>query len=65
MRPREEVPAARNGAPRDGEAAEMARYGIVRVPADTFHYRQYRYARLSDAVAQAKRDASAGPADPK
>ena len=63
MRPREEVPAAADDFPRDGEAAEMARYGIVRVPADTFHYRQYRYAKLSDAVAQAKRDGN--PADPK
>jgi hypothetical protein len=37
----------------------MARYGITRVPADMFHYGEYRYARLSDAVAQARRDADA------
>lgn len=48
---------------RDADA-EMAWYGITRVPADMFHYREYRYARLSDAVAQAKRDAKA-PAGPK
>jgi hypothetical protein len=35
----------------------MHRYGITRVPADIFHYREYRYARLADALAQAKRDA--------
>lgn len=39
----------------------MARYGITRIPADMFHYREYRYTRLSDAVAQAKRDANAAP----
>lgn len=44
---------------------EMASYGITRVPADMFHYRGYRYAKLSDAVAQAKRDANAASADAK
>lgn len=39
------------------EAELMARYGITRAPADQFHYRDYRYSRLSDAIAQAKRDA--------
>jgi len=34
---------------------EMARYGITRVPVDYFHYKQYRYTNLADAVAQAKR----------
>jgi hypothetical protein len=34
---------------------EMARYGITRVPIDYFHYKQYRYTNLADAVAQAKR----------
>ena len=37
-------------------AEEMAKYGITRVPADFFHYRQYRYTNLKDAIAQAKRD---------
>jgi hypothetical protein len=41
----------------EAEAAElMARYGITRVPADQFHYRSWRYSKLSDAVAQAERD---------
>jgi hypothetical protein len=35
---------------------EMAKYGIKRVPLDYFHYRQFRYTNLEDAVAQAKRD---------
>ena len=44
------------------EAAElMSRLGIVRVPADQFHYKGFRYTRLADAVAQARRDADAAP----
>ena len=35
--------------------AEMAKYGITCVPIDYFHYKQYRYTNLTDAVAQAKR----------
>lgn len=34
----------------------MAAFGIRRVPVDYFHYRQYRYTNLKDAVAQARRD---------
>ena len=34
---------------------EMAKYGITRVPIDYFHYKQYRYTNLADAVAHAKR----------
>ena len=34
----------------------MATLGIRRVPVDYFHYRNYRYTNLKDAVAQAKRD---------
>ncbi len=49
----------------EDSSAEMARYGITRVPADMFHYRQYRYAKLGDALAQAKRDASAASAETK
>lgn len=40
--------------PMSGE--QMARLGITRVPADQFHYREFRYGRLSDAIAQAERD---------
>lgn len=34
---------------------EMAKYGVVRVPVDTFHVGGYRYTNLADAIAQAKR----------
>ncbi len=45
--------------PDSAEAVEqMARYGITRVQTDQFHYKDYRYSRLNDALAQAKRDAS-------
>jgi hypothetical protein len=36
---------------------EMARLGIVRIPADYFQYREFRYTSLQDALAQARRDA--------
>jgi hypothetical protein len=36
----------------------MERYGISRTPADYFHYGQYRYTNLKDAIAQAERDRS-------
>lgn len=39
------------------DASQMAKYGITREPADRFRYKEYRYSRLSDAVAQARRDA--------
>jgi hypothetical protein len=35
---------------------EMAKYGITRVPVDYFHYREFRYTNLKDAIAQAKRE---------
>jgi len=35
--------------------AEIARLGITRVPVDYFHWREFRYTNLNDAVAQAKR----------
>ena len=62
MSPREE-PVEGGMRTQDAAGAEMARYGITRVPAETFHYRNYRYSRLSDAIAQAKRDADGAPAD--
>ena len=34
----------------------LERYGISRTPADYFHYGQYRYTNLKDAIAQAERD---------
>jgi hypothetical protein len=39
---------------------EMDRYGVVRVPADIFCYREFRYTNVQDALAQAKRDADSG-----
>jgi len=35
--------------------AEMALYGIKRIPVDYFHVGEFRYTSLKDAVAQAKR----------
>jgi hypothetical protein len=34
---------------------EMVKYGITRVAVDYFHYKEYRYTNLDDAIAQAKR----------
>jgi len=39
--------------------AEMRCAGITRVSTDVFHYREYKYTNLKDAMAQAKRDADA------
>lgn len=47
---RESYPAISSEA-----AEEMARYDITRVPVDYFHYGDFRYTNLKDAVAQAKR----------
>jgi hypothetical protein len=44
----------------NAESSEMAKYGITRIPVDYFHYREFRYTNLKDAVAQAKRDQGAG-----
>ena len=42
--------------PINSEVAEaMAKYGIARVPVDYFHYKEFRYANLDDAIAQATR----------
>ena len=37
-------------------AEQMAHYGIIRVPADQYRYKDFRYSKLSDAIAQARRD---------
>jgi len=39
--------------------AEMRSAGITRVQTDVFHYREYKYTNLKDAMAQAKRDTDA------
>lgn len=36
---------------------EMRKYGITRAPVDYFHYKEFRYTTLNDAVAEAKRQA--------
>lgn len=38
------------------DAAEMTRLGITNLPIDRFHYKDYKYTNLGDAIAQAKRD---------
>lgn len=40
--------------------AEMTRLGITNLPIDRFHYRDYKYTNLGDAIAQAKRDQEKG-----
>ena len=41
------------------ETAELERYGIVRVPAETFLWNGYRYTHVRDALAAARRAADA------
>lgn len=45
-------------SPEDTE--DMTKYGITRVPVDYFHYGEFRYTNLKDAVAQAKRQQHSG-----
>ena len=42
-------------------AEEMAKYGITRIPIDYFYYKEYRYTRLDDAIAEAKRQLQRRP----
>ncbi|WP_191060362.1 hypothetical protein [Geminicoccus harenae] len=48
---------------------EMAKYGITRVSVDQYHYKQYRYTHLNEAVAQAERELAGssvnGPPKPR
>jgi hypothetical protein len=44
-------------------AEEMVKYGITRVPTDYFYYKEYRYASLDDAIAQARRQPPAVPSN--
>ena len=37
------------------DPAELERYGIVRIPADTFLWNGFRYSHVQDALAAAKR----------
>lgn len=42
----------------DGQepAVDLAEYGITRISIDYYHYKEYRYSNLKDAIAQAVRD---------
>lgn len=40
------------------EVELMARFGITKVPIHVYHYREWRYSNLNDALAQARRDAA-------
>jgi hypothetical protein len=40
---------------------EMSELGIIRVPVDYFHYKEFRYTHLTDAIAEAKRDENRRP----
>jgi hypothetical protein len=51
-----EVPDETGSAHNDVWSGEMAKYGITRVRVDYFHYRDFRYTSLKDAIAQAERD---------
>ena len=42
------------------EEGKMAKYGIIRVPVDYFHFKEYRYTNLKDALAQAERQQHSG-----
>jgi hypothetical protein len=39
-----------------GDETELARLGIKRVQTDIFHWGEYRYGNLRDAIAAAKRE---------
>jgi hypothetical protein len=51
-------------APAVGQDELMEKLGIRHVLVDVFHYREYRYGKLDDAVAQAMRDAAGDGAVP-
>lgn len=40
------------------DSKELERYGIVRVPADTFTWNGFRYSHVRDALAAAKRESA-------
>lgn len=46
-------PSELNGA---AAAEQMAHYEITRIRVDHYRYKDYRYSKLSDAIAQARRD---------
>jgi hypothetical protein len=54
-------PINENASIEQNSQDEMAKYGITRVPGDYYHYKQYRYTRLNDAIAQAERELAPSP----
>ena len=40
----------------DQDLEEMIELGITRAPFDYFHYKDFRYSQLADAIAEARRD---------
>lgn len=58
-------PATAPPAPADAalvdpaEQAELVRYGITRLPAAVYLLGDYRYTKLADAIAEARRSAGA------
>lgn len=55
-----EIDPDTNPAPLPVAAEEMEKYGITREPVDYFHYGEFRYTNLKDAIAEAKRRQRAG-----
>ena len=55
---RQQINTARTDKNTPVTEAEMRCAGITRVPADVFHYREYKYTHLRDAMEQSKRDAA-------
>jgi hypothetical protein len=43
-------------------AGEMLKFGITRISVDHFHYKDFRYTNVKDAIAQAKREEKRKPA---
>jgi hypothetical protein len=54
------APPASPALPPEMDAEALARLGIVRVATEQFHVGPYRYARLADAMAEARRGRIAG-----
>lgn len=43
--------------PTEEAIGQMAQYGITCVPVDYFYFREFRYTRFADALAEARRQA--------
>ncbi|SDF02696.1 hypothetical protein [Rhodospira trueperi] len=56
---RQQINTARTDTDTSITDADMRSAGITRVQTDVFHYREYKYTTLKDAMAQAKRDTDA------